>query len=321
MAVGIPQLRAFVAVVDAGGFGAAADRLGISQSAVSHAVAALERATGRPVLTRHGRPALTRFGEQILDHARTVLASVAAIDALAEDGTGRPRGALTIAAPPTICHGLLPELVLRWRAEFPEVAVSLFEGEDDEVAGWLEGGTADLAVLIDPPAPPAGSALVGTDRFHAVLRTDHPLAAEPTVDIADLADDDFLLSSGGCERQIQELHRMADTPFRPAHRIRQLSTLFAMVRSGVGVSVLPGLAAGMVGPDLVLVPLRQSLTRTLVLTGPLHRPWHPAARALVEASLAVPPPLAGRLRRTPVPPGARRHPGIPEPARSTESLG
>jgi DNA-binding transcriptional LysR family regulator len=56
-----------------------------------------------------------------------------------------------------------------------------------------------------------------------------------------------------------------------------------MVRSGVGVSVIPGLAAGMEGAGLVLVPLRQRQARTLVLTGPLHRPWHPAARALVEA--------------------------------------
>jgi len=283
MTVGIPQLRAFVAVADAGGFGTAAQRLGISQSAVSHAVAALERATGRPVLSRNGRPTPTRFGEQILDHARSVVASVTAITVLAADRDGQPRGELTVAAPPTVCHGLLPELVLRWRAEFPGVSVSLFEGEDDEVAGWLEGGTADLAVLIDPPTRPSGSAQLGADQFHAVLRADHPLAQEPTVDLADLADDDFLLSSGGCERQIQELHRMADTPFRPAHRIRQLSTLFAMIRSGVGVSVVPGLAAGMAGPDLVLVPLRQPLTRTLVLTGPLHRPWHPAARALVDS--------------------------------------
>jgi DNA-binding transcriptional LysR family regulator len=286
MSVGIPQLRAFVAVVDSGGFGAAADQLGVSQSAVSHAVAALERVAGRPVLTRHGRPAMTRFGEEILDHARTALASVAAITTLAADRDARLRGELTVAAPPTVCHGLLPELVLRWRAEYPEVAVSLFEGEDDEVAGWLEGGTADLAVLIDPPAVPTGSALVGSDRFHAVLRRDHPLAGEPVVDLADLVvDDDFLLSAGGCERQIQELHRQARVPFLPTHRVRQLSTLFAMVRSGVGVSVIPGLAAGMEGAGVVLVPLRQRLARTLVLTGPLHRPWHPAARALVEAVL------------------------------------
>lgn len=283
MSLGISQLRAFVAVVDTGGFGAAADQLGISQSAVSHAVAALERTIGRPVLTRTGRPAPTQFGEQILDHSRAALASVAAITTLATDPAGRPHGELTVAAPPTICHGLLPELITRWRANFPEVKIALFEGEDDEVVGWLHSGTVDLAVLVDPPTQPERGVTVGSDRFHAVLRVDHPLADQADVDLAELADDDFLLSLGGCERQIRELHRQAGVPFTPTHRVRQLSTLFAMVRGGVGVTLVPGLAAGMQGPGLALVPLRQQLARTLILTGPPHRPWHPAARALVES--------------------------------------
>ncbi|WP_028925597.1 LysR family transcriptional regulator [Pseudonocardia acaciae] len=283
MAIGVTQLRAFVAVADTGGFGAAADRLGISQSAVSHAIAALERATDRPVLTRQPRPVPTLFGERILDHARAAVAAVAAITVLAADPDARPRGELTVAAPPTVCHGLLPGLLTRWRADFPDLTVTLFEGEDDEVAGWLEGGSADLAVLVDPRPAPERGAVLGTDRFHAVLRADHPLAGQAAVDLADLADDDFLLSVGGCEPQVRELHRRSRSPFTPTHRVRQMSTLFAMVRAGVGVSVVPGLAAGMQGPGLALVPLLPELARTLVLTGPVHRPWHPGARALVEA--------------------------------------
>ncbi|MBO0850698.1 MAG: LysR family transcriptional regulator [Pseudonocardia sp.] len=284
MAIAVPQLRAFVAVVDTGGFGAAADRLGVSQSAVSHAIAALERAAGRQVLTRQHGPAPTVFGERILDHARTAVAAVAAIGALATDPGVRPHGELTAAAPPTVCHGLLAGLLSRWRADFPEVTVTLFEGEDDEVVGWLEGGTADLAVLVDPAPVPERAAVIGADRFHALLRADHPLAGQAEVDVADLADDDFLLSVGGCEPQIRELYRRGRAAFAPSHRVRQLSTLFAMVRAGVGVSVVPGLATGMQGSGLALVPVRPALTRTLVLTGPLHRPWHPAARALVAAA-------------------------------------
>jgi len=75
--------------------------------------------------------------------------------------------------------------------------------------------------------------------------------------------------------------------FAPIHRIRQLGTLFAMVRAGVGVSIVPGSAAGMVGPDMVLVPLRGCTRRSLVLTGPLHRPWRPAAIALLRATSPV----------------------------------
>lgn len=280
MAIGVPHLRAFVAVVDNGGFGAAADFLGISQSAVSQAVASLERIAGRPVLTRGGVPRPTLLGEQILEHARVAVAAVSAAERLANRRDKAMSGELVLGAPPTICHGLLPGILTRWETDFPDLRVCLFEGEDDEVAAWLDGGTADLAVLVDPPRGYSGTVL-GTDSFHAVLRSDHPLAGQPVVDLADLADDDFLLSAGGCERQVRELHEAAGATFLPRHQVRHLSTLFAMVRAGVGVSVVPGLADGMQGSDIVLRPLTQASRRTLVLAGPLHRRWHPAVEALI----------------------------------------
>ncbi|MET1075978.1 MAG: LysR family transcriptional regulator [Umezawaea sp.] len=283
MALNLTQLRAFLAVVDEGGFSAAADALGLTQSAVSHAVAALERTLGHPVLARRGRTAPTAFGEEVLAHARAAVAASAAITDLAERRHGGARGTVRLAAPPTACQGLLPDLLARWRVEFPHVRVRVFEGEDDEVAEWLAGGTVDAAVLVDPP--PGAGAPVCEDDFHALLRTDHPLAALPLVDVADLADDPFLLSRGGCERHVRQAH--AGHPFTPRHRVRELGTLLAMVRAGVGVSIVPGLVSSMLPPGLVLVPLRHRVARRLVLSGPASREWHPAVTALVD-SVRVP---------------------------------
>ncbi|WP_283136454.1 LysR family transcriptional regulator [Rhizohabitans arisaemae] len=294
MTVNLAQLRAFLAVLDERGFGAAADVLGISQSAVSHSVAALERNLGTAVLTRHGRPLPTEFGERILPHARAAVAAAAAITDLAAERDGRPGGTLRLAAPPSVCQGLLPALMARWKADFPRVEPVLFEGEDDEVAGWLAGGTVDLAVLVDPLTGPG--AVVGKDAFHAVVRRDHPLAGEKSIDVADLRDDPFLLSRGGCERHLREVFRRSREPFVPTHRIREMGTLLAMVLSGVGVSVVPGLTEAMLDPGLVLVPLTGGVTRTLVLTGPADRPWHPAATALVAAAADYPPlPVSGNV--------------------------
>ncbi|RZQ59342.1 LysR family transcriptional regulator [Amycolatopsis suaedae] len=282
MSLNLAQLRAFVAVVEAGGFGAAAPALGISQSAVSHAVAALERTVGRPVIRRDGatsRP--TAFGMRLLDHARTAVAAAEAITGLAAEAAGGPSGTIRLGTVSTVCLGLLPRLLAGWRAEFPAVSVRVFEGDDDEVADWLAARTVEAAILVDPPR--TTGVQVGSDEFHALLPADHPLAAEPVIDAADLADDPFLLSLGGCEPHVEEVHRRAGVPLRPTHRVRELSTLVAMVRAGLGVSVVPGLAAAMLDEGLVLVPLRQRLHRRLILTGPLDRPWHPAVTALVES--------------------------------------
>ncbi|MEU7476403.1 LysR family transcriptional regulator [Lentzea sp. NPDC042327] len=279
MTLNFAQLRAFLAVADEGGFGAAADALGITQSAVSHAVASLERSLGHPVLSRRGGTKPTAFGQEVLAHARAAVTASTAITDLAERRRGGVRGTVRLAAPPTVCQGLLPDLLTRWRAEFPQVAVRVFEGEDDEVAEWLAGGTVEAAVLVDPP--PGHGAQVGEDTFHALLRTDHPLAGQSHVSVADLADDPFLLSRGGCERHVRQAH--TGHPFTPRHRVRELGTLLAMVRAGVGVSLVPGLVASMLPADLVMLPLREPVVRTLVLSGPAGREWHPAVTALVDS--------------------------------------
>lgn len=286
MSVNLSQLRAFVAVLDHGGFGAAAAELGVSQSAVSHSVAVLERTLGGAVLARHGRPRPTAFGDLVLGHARAALAAAAAIADLAAQRDGLPAGTVRLAAPTTVCQGLLPRLIPQWKDRLPRVDVALFEGEDDEVADWLARSTVDLAVLVDPP--PGPGVLLAEDAFHALLREDHPLAGEPDVDPADLEDDDFLLSCGGCERHIRELYRRAGTTLSPAHRIRDMGTLLAMVRAGIGVTIVPALTAAMLAPGLVLVPVRPAIGRRLVLTGPADRPWHPAATALVDTTATTP---------------------------------
>lgn len=280
MSINLPQLRAFVAVVDEGGFGAAAAALGITQSAVSHALAAFERTVGHPVVRRGDGARPTPFGERLLPHARAAIAAAAAIGDLAAQQAGGPTGTLRLGAPTTVCHGLLPDLLKRWAEEHPQIRVLAFEGADDDVADWLQAGTVDLAVLVDPQRP--GGTLLGEDAFHALLPAGHPLAGEAVVDIRDLDDDPLLFCLGGCERHVREVYRLAGSAPVPTHRMRELGTVIAMVGAGVGVAVVPGLTQAMLGPGLVLVPLRQRVTRRLVLTGPADRPWHPAVAALLR---------------------------------------
>lgn len=284
MTVNLAQLRAFLAVVDEGGFSAAAPALGISQSAVSHAVAALERAVGSPVLHRAKEPQLTSLGSRLVEHARTAVAAASAITDLAAEHASRPTGTIRLAAPATVCQGLLPDLLGRWRSEFPAVTIRVFEGEDHEIVEWLAERTVDMAVLVDPHAP--SGVEIGADRFHALVRRDHPLADEAIVDVTDLDDDPFLLSDGGCERHVRDLYRQVGARLHPTHRVRECATLIAMVKAGVGVSVVPGLMASMIDQRLVMVPLRQKKERRLVLTGPPSGSWHPAVAAII-ASLSA----------------------------------
>ena len=280
--INIAQLRAFVAVVDEGGFGSAAAALGLTQSAVSHAVASLERTVGAQVVRRNGAASPTALGQRMLDHARAALAATEAIADLSAAQRAAPTGVIRLGAPPTVCQGLLPELVTHWRTEFPRVTVRVFEGEDDEVADWLAGHSIEAAILVDPPRSTPG-ALLATDEFQVLLPVDHPLAAKASLQLADVTSDPLLFSGGSCERPIQEMFRDANILLRPTHHVRELSTLFAMVRSNMGITIVPSLVRSIIDDHLALVALRPTRQRRLVLTGPRETPWHPALTALTKS--------------------------------------
>ncbi|WP_310724374.1 LysR substrate-binding domain-containing protein [Streptomyces sp. N2A] len=282
MTVNLPQLRAFLAVVDTGGFGAAAAELGLSQSAVSHAVASLERELSAPLLVRANPARTTALGERVLPHARLAVSAARSVEEIAASATEAMSGIVRLAATPTVCQGLVPRLLRHWREDQPRITVRVFEGDSAEVTTWLDDGTADAAVLIDPE--PGPGVQLAVDGYRALLPRDHPLAGEPAVDIRDLEDDQFLISPNGCEARVRTIHQLAGLRFDPTHRVRDLATLISMVQAGIGVTILSEVSRAFVPPDLVLLPLAPETSRRLVLTGPQARPWHPALRTLAESA-------------------------------------
>ncbi|TFD71136.1 LysR family transcriptional regulator [Cryobacterium fucosi] len=292
MSVTLRQLGVLVAVVDEGSFGAAADALQMSQSAVSHSVAALESVAGAPLVVRAPTVATTPLGEAVLAHARSALASVRALDATVRRHLeGVAVGPVRLAAGVTASHRLVPELLNRWRVDLPGLDVRLFEGSDDELEAWLETGAVDAAVLVDPNPIPHGAVILARDDFRAVLRSDHPLARETRISLGDLAEDPLLTSTSGCEPQITALHAMAGSDYAPAQRVHETSTLLGMVAAGLGVAIMPALALTMLAKNLVMVELEQHLERTLVFTGPSGRPWHPSVERMRDIAETATTPL------------------------------
>ncbi|MFC9427628.1 LysR family transcriptional regulator [Streptomyces sp. NPDC056987] len=296
MGVTLRQLRVLVAVTDHGGFGAAAAVLGMSQSSVSHSLASLERAVQGRLVDRTAPVRPTPLGDVLLPHARATLSAARTFSAAAAaHASAAVAGSIGLAVPPTAARGLLPGLLRLWHEQLPHVEITLFEGLDEEIGQWLESGTVDAAILIDPDPLPHGALHLATDAYEAVVRSDHPLAGEESVELADLLEDPLLATTSGCEAQVKHLHALTGLPYRPTQRIRELTTLLCMVEAGLGVAIVPSLAASMLSDTLALIPLRPRLERRLVLTGPAGRPWHPnvtALRDLSEKHAATPPVLA-----------------------------
>jgi DNA-binding transcriptional LysR family regulator len=183
MDVEVRQLRALLAVVDAGTFTGAAAALGTSQASVSRTVAALERALGARVLQRTTREvSLTPVGARVVGHARRVLEEVAAIQRAAEQARGDLRVGYAWSA-----LGRHTTAVQRlWSRAHPGSAL-VFVHSNTPTAGLTEG-LADVGVLRRPVEDVRlRTTLIGVERRFAAVATDDPLARRRSLSLNDFA--------------------------------------------------------------------------------------------------------------------------------------
>jgi LysR family nitrogen assimilation transcriptional regulator len=184
-AIDLRRLEYFVAVAEAGSFSKAAAALVMSQPALSQQIATLEQETGHRLLTRTGRGAEpTAAGLALLQHARGIFELAERARADMRERQLIPSGRITIGLPPRVAHAMTADLVERFRAEFPDAAISVEEGLSIRLREGLVAGRLDVAVLFDPPASPLLD-VETVARESLVLMASTPLPAR--IRLADVA--------------------------------------------------------------------------------------------------------------------------------------
>jgi DNA-binding transcriptional LysR family regulator len=190
------DLRYFVAVAEELHFTRAAERIFISQPALSKQIRMLERQLGAPLFDRDREGVrLTLVGEALLPHARQVLAAWDLGLAEAERAKSRQRATLVVGMLSRIGRGgLLPAIRSRFTTLRPEATVRLLQIRWDDITAGLADGTADVAFVWLPlPDPDRYQWMVLAEEERLVAMPDsHPLASRDVVDIADLMDEPFL---------------------------------------------------------------------------------------------------------------------------------
>lgn len=146
------QLYAFAALARRGSFTLAAKDLFLTQSAVSHAIKALEEDVGCRLLDRVGRRVLlTQAGEQFLRHTEKILREMetarAGLDTLTKWGHGR----LRVGASTTACQHILPAVLREFRQSYPKCVIRIEPGDHGHQLELLRGGHIDMALMIEPP--------------------------------------------------------------------------------------------------------------------------------------------------------------------------
>ncbi|MEU4546003.1 LysR family transcriptional regulator [Nonomuraea dietziae] len=280
------DLRLFHEVAREGSFTGAAELLGYTQSAVSRRIAALERQAGGPLFVRLARgvrltpagAALRRHAEAVLDRLGKAEEELAAI----HRGGG---GTLRIGAFATANVWLVPQALKVFRARWPEVELRLVEGLSGRLLDRLDTGALDVAVVSDYPAGlPAEAETVRLleERLLVALPLGHRLADREVIDLRDLAEETWIEAAPRGQTTILQAAcaRAGFTP-RGGLRVAEWTGKFGYVAAGLGVTLVPELAARAVPDDLVLRPISEEGPRRKVYAALPEVPL-PSALAFVE---------------------------------------
>ncbi|NWB26567.1 LysR family transcriptional regulator [Pseudomonas gingeri] len=280
----LTQLEVFSLVAELQGFTTAAQRLGISQSAVSHAIKGLEQELGVELVRRHQHQVeLTDIGAQLLQRARAMLGLADTLKQEAADARGMKSGTLRIGSfGPTASSKLLPALLTRYRHEHPGIQVHVDEGPDRQVLQWLEDRRIDVGFVVLPEERFDTFALV-EDQMVALLPADHPLGRKASVELRDLCGEPFILTGAGSGELVSRLFAAQRLVPDVRYRTAQLLSILTAVARGEGVTVvaeqsLPEHPA----PGYISRPLSPPVKRQIGIAVLDRREVSPATQAFID---------------------------------------
>ncbi len=312
-------LTSFLAVVDHGGFAAAAEHTFRSQPRISTHVADLERKLGAVLFDRRERPVrLTDAGIAFLSHARAVRRELEAGTSAVQSVLGLLRGHVRVACFPSAAAAMMPSAMKEFGQLHPNIAVSLVEGDTLNIGEALYAGEAELALRpVSPPArePSLEWHVLWEEPLVAVVSEDDDLAAAPRLTLTQLTSRSLITigASQTPQEHVFEVHAaLAQAGLSPQIPVQtnQPQTLVAMARAGLGIGITNLLAASVSDTEgVVVVPLRDALPhREVGVFWDTSRPMQPATRAFLDLLLQMPVPEPVELyqRRELTGPGSDR---------------
>ena len=171
----------------------AAAAMGITQSAVSHIIADLEKEFGCPLLVRsRAGTRLTAEGERLLPFLRAVVAAEERLRREAAELHSPKAGVVRIGAFTSVAVHWLPGILKQFQKAWPEVEIRLLNGDYQDVNTWLAEGSVDVGFVTLPTDLGCRTMPLMSDRLLAVLPPEHPLAAKERVNLRDLSGESFI---------------------------------------------------------------------------------------------------------------------------------
>lgn len=279
------QFRYFVTTADELHYARAAERLGVSQPALSQQIKALETQLGVQLFARTNRRIeLTEAGAAFLHEARATLEMAEKSIRVAQDTARGEAGHIDIGYVGSVMYeARFPHLLKAFCQQHPRVSLTLHERAIRPQIDDVHQRQLDIAIVREPLPQDLPETLecftLSSQRLVAVLPVDHAQAKAPSVALAELASDDFLAfldpQGVGLGHALLELCHEAGFEPRIAQRVSEVATLISLVAAGFGVSLMVDMVSHLRLPGVCYVPLSGIEARSKLIV--VHRRFERSA--------------------------------------------
>lgn len=236
------QLQAFAALARLGSFTQAAHELHLTQSAISHAIKALEEQAGCRLFDRAGRRvALTQAGEQLLKHVDKILAEMKNARLGLEELSRWGHGRLRLGASTTACQYILPGVLREFKQSFPKCVISIDPGDHGHQVELLLQNRVDLAIMLEPEDKRELAFVpLFEDEMRFLLAPVHPWAKAGRASRADFAEQTLILynQTSYTFRLVKEYFRAEGLPLANYLELGSMEAIKELAKVGLGIGVV-----------------------------------------------------------------------------------
>ncbi len=272
----------FKTVAEAGSFHKAADLLGLTPSAISHAISSMEKELGFSVLARsRAGVTLTNYGEHLLPYVNAVLNSDESLQQVVAEFNGMKQGTVKVGCFSSACTSFMPEVIKSFRKQYPAIRIEVFEGTYDDVSYWIKNGIVDFGFLSASSAGDLKLEILYKDPLVCVVPKDYrKTGSGDAITVEKMAKMNFVVQRESTDADIQNYMKEngLDVP-TDFHVVDDLATA-AMVASGLGVCIMPELVMKDIPYDVKSYPLQPAASRMIGLAALTPQFMAPAVRTL-----------------------------------------
>jgi DNA-binding transcriptional LysR family regulator len=272
----------FRTVVETGSISKAAETIGLTQSAVSHAIASLESDFGFTLLTR-GRSGiqLTINGEKILVYVREILKWNEQMMQEVSKINGLETGIVRIGTLPSVSIQWLPKIIKQFNNEFPHIEIRLFEGDYDEIDQWILDGTIDFGFMSLPVSKAYEVIPLKKDKLLCIVPDTHPLARQELIYLEQLNDEAFIMPKSSIDKDVHRILKEHKIKPKIKYEIAEDQAIIAMVQNDLGISILPEMILYRIPENIRILPLEDEYYRHIGIAVTSFRNLAPGSKKLI----------------------------------------